>query len=271
MKSLSDIPGLGSVRPDRFLLIAGPCAVENEGVCMEIAGHLVQLSQELEIPYVFKASFTKANRSRLDSFTGIGHLEALTILSKVRDTFNIPVITDIHSVHDAVRCSDFVDLLQIPAFLCRQTELLVAAAQTGKWINIKKGQFMSPEAMQFAVDKVRSEGNEQVLLTERGNSFGYSDLVVDIRSLPIMKQFAPVILDCTHALQQPNQKGGVTGGQPEFIKPLALAGVAAGADGLFIETHPNPAEALSDGANMLDLAKIEGLLRTAIEVRQAIS
>ena len=254
-----------------FFLMAGPCVVESEQLCMDVAAHLVQLSGKFKIPYIFKASYRKANRSRGDSFTGIGDEAALDILRRVRRTFHIPVMTDIHSPAEAQRAAAYdVDVLQIPAFLCRQTDILTAAAQTGKVVNIKKGQFLAPEAMRFAVDKVR-QYNPRVMLTERGTQFGYYDLVVDFRGIADMKRTgAPVVLDVTHSLQQPNQPGGVTGGKPELIETLARAGVAVGVDGLFIETHPSPAEALSDGANMLPLAGMERLLERLLPIHKLV-
>jgi 2-dehydro-3-deoxyphosphooctonate aldolase (KDO 8-P synthase) len=254
-----------------FFLLAGPCVVENRDVLFETAETLVAVCDELKIPLVFKSSYTKANRSSVNSFTGIGNDEALRLLSDVKKTFNIPIVTDIHTEEDALLAAEFVDILQIPAFLCRQTSLLVAAAKTGKVVNIKKGQFLSPEAMQFAMQKVIAQGNEKVMLTERGTTFGYQDLIVDFRGIPIMKQFGkPVVMDCTHALQQPNQSSGITGGKPELIETIAKCAIAAGADGLFIETHPDPSKALSDGANMLPLKDIKALLQKLIRVRQAI-
>lgn len=245
----------------RFFLMAGPCVIEDETSPMHIAEVLVETTSRLGIPYIFKASYRKANRSRLDSFTGIGDEKALKVLGKVRDTFGIPVVTDIHTVEEASMAAEYADVLQIPAFLCRQTDLLVAAAKTGKVVNIKKGQFLSGESMGFAVEKVKLSGNDKVMLTERGSMFGYQDLVVDYRNIPIMQGFGvPVVLDVTHSLQQPNQTSGVTGGKPEMIGVIAKAGIAAGADGIFMETHPDPAHALSDGANMLPLDKVEGLL-----------
>lgn len=239
---------------------------------MEIAEIALRITSELGIPYVFKGSYRKANRSRLDSFTGIGDLEALKILSKVRDTFNIPVVTDIHTAEEAAMAAEFVDVLQIPAFLCRQTDLLVAAARTGKAVNIKKGQFLSPDAMQFALQKVRDAGNDNVALTERGVTFGYQDLVVDYRGIPEMQRFgAPVILDVTHSLQQPNQPKGVTGGRPDLIETIARAGVATGVDGIFLETHQNPSVAKSDGANMLPLSQLPELLRHLAAIRMTIN
>lgn len=256
----------------QFFLLAGPCVIEGETMAMEIAEIALRITSELGIPYVFKGSYRKANRSRLDSFTGIGDLEALKILSKVRDTFKIPVVTDIHTAEEAAMAAEFVDVLQIPAFLCRQTDLLVAAARTGKAVNIKKGQFLSPDAMQFALQKVRDAGNDNVALTERGVTFGYQDLVVDYRGIPEMQRFgAPVILDVTHSLQQPNQPKGVTGGRPDLIETIARAGVATGVDGIFLETHQNPSVAKSDGANMLPLSQLPELLRHLAAIRMTIN
>lgn len=246
-----------------FFLMAGPCVVEDETSPLRIAETLTEMTSRLGIPFIFKASYRKANRSRLDSFTGIGDEKALKVLGKIRQELGVPVVTDIHAVEEAAMAAEYVDILQIPAFLCRQTDLLVAAAKTGKVVNIKKGQFLSGESMEFAVDKVRLSGNNQVILTERGTMFGYQDLVVDFRNIPIMQGFGcPVVLDVTHSLQQPNQPSGVTGGKPEMIGLMARAGVAVGVDGLFMETHPDPAHALSDGANMLPLDQVEGLLTT---------
>ena len=253
-----------------FFLIAGPCAIESEEMAMDIAERIVKITERYQIPYIFKGSFKKANRSRVDSFTGIGDEKALQILKKVGDTFNIPTTTDIHENEHAALAAHFVDVLQIPAFLVRQTDLLVAAAKTNKCVTLKKGQFLSPEAMQFAVQKVIDSGNEKTAIIERGNSFGYTDLVVDFRGIPTMKQFAPVILDVTHSLQQPNQNSGVTGGRPELIETIAKAGIAVGADGIFIETHPNPSKAKSDGANMLQLDKLDDLLGKLTKIREAI-
>lgn len=256
----------------QFFLLAGPCVIEGEKMAMEIAEACLKATEALAIPYVFKGSYRKANRSRIDSFTGIGDLEALRILAKVRETFGIPVVTDIHTNEEARMAADYVDVLQIPAFLCRQTDLLVAAARTGRAVNIKKGQFLSPEAMKYALQKVRDAGNDNVALTERGVTFGYQDLVVDYRGIPEMQAFgAPVILDATHSLQQPNQAAGVTGGRPDLIDTIARAGVAVGVDGLFLETHPNPAEAKSDGANMLPLAQLPGLLGRLAAIRETIN
>lgn len=255
-----------------FFLLAGPCVIEGETMAMEIAERVASLTSALGIPYVFKGSYRKANRSRIDSFTGIGDQKALEILRKVRDTFHIPVVTDIHSPQEAAMAAEYVDLLQIPAFLCRQTDLLVAAAETGKMVNIKKGQFLSPEAMRHAVNKVREAGNMNVAITERGTTFGYQDLIVDYRGIPEMqKNGCPVILDVTHSLQQPNQTAGVTGGRPDMIETVARAGIAAGVDGIFIETHQNPAVAKSDGANMLRLDLMGSLLSHLSLIRAAVN
>ena len=253
-----------------FLLIAGPCAIESEDMAMFIAEKIVKLSDKYQIPYIFKGSFKKANRSRIDSFTGIGDEKALQILKKIGEEFDIPTTTDIHENEHAALAAQYVDVLQIPAFLVRQTDLLVAAANTGKCVTLKKGQFLSPEAMQFAVQKVLDSGNEKTAIIERGNTFGYTDLVVDFRGIPVMKQYAPVILDVTHSLQQPNQNTGVTGGRPQLIETIAKAGIAVGADGIFIETHPNPKEAKSDGANMLPLDQLDDLLGKLTRIREAI-
>lgn len=256
---------------NNFFLMAGPCVIEGEEMAFQIAEHIIALSDKYKIPYIFKGSYRKANRSKIDSFTGIGDLKALKILQKISDTFNIPVVTDIHGPEEAELAAEYVDVLQIPAFLCRQTDLLVAAAKTGKTINIKKGQFLSAAAMGFAAQKVRNCGNNRLILTERGTSFGYQDLIVDFRSIPTMQKIdCPVVLDCTHSLQQPNQLSGVTGGDPEMIETIAKAGIAAGTDGLFIETHFDPANAKSDGANMLRLDQLDGLLKKLIRIRQAI-
>lgn len=253
-----------------FFLLAGPCVIEGEAMALDIAERVVSLTSALSIPYVFKGSYRKANRSRIDSFTGIGDIKALEILRKVRETFNIPVVTDIHTAEEAAIAAEYVDILQIPAFLCRQTDLLVAAARTGRMVNIKKGQFLSPEAMRHAVQKVRDAGNPQVAITERGTTFGYQDLIVDYRGIPEMqKNNCPVILDVTHSLQQPNQTAGVTGGRPEMIETVARAGIAVGVDGIFIETHQNPAVAKSDGANMLKLDRMATLLSHLTLLRTA--
>jgi len=263
---------LKGLRADRFFLLAGPCVIEDETSPLFIAETLKNICQKLDIPLVFKGSYRKANRSRLDSFTGIGDEKALKVLQKVAKEFELPVVTDIHSAEEAAMAAEYVDILQIPAFLCRQTDLLVAAAKTGKTVNIKKGQFLSGEAMGFAVDKVRQSGNDKVMLTERGSMFGYQDLVVDYRNIAAMQQFdVPVILDVTHSLQQPNQSSGVTGGQPEMIGLIAKAGIAAGADGLFMEVHPEPKKAKSDGANMLRLDLAESLLRQLVRVKEAVT
>jgi len=254
-----------------FLLMAGPCVIENDTMPFKIAEKIVAITEKLKIPYIFKASYRKANRSKIDSFTGIGDKKALKILEKVGSTFNIPVVTDIHTNEEAAIAAAYADVLQIPAFLCRQTELLIAAAKTGRTINIKKGQFVSPESMKFAVEKVRESGNQQVMLTERGTTFGYHDLVVDFRGIPVMQNNnVPVILDCTHSLQQPNQSSGVTGGRPDLIETIARAGIAVGVDGLFIETHPNPQHALSDGANMLHLDFLDNLLQKLVKLRKSL-
>lgn len=256
---------------DNFFLLAGPCVIEGEDMALRIAEKIVSLTQKRHIPYVFKGSYRKANRSRLDSFTGIGDEKALKILRKVGETFGIPTVTDIHETTEAALAAEYVDVLQIPAFLCRQTDLLAAAARTGKIVNIKKGQFLSPGAMQFAVQKVVDAGNPNVMITERGTTFGYTDLVVDYRGIPQMQAFGyPVVMDVTHSLQQPNQTSGVTGGMPALIETIAKAAIAVGADGLFIETHPNPAEAKSDGANMLRLDLLDGLLEKLVRIRQAV-
>ena len=256
---------------ENFFLLAGPCVIEGEDMAMRIAERVVKMTDRLNIPYVFKGSYRKANRSRLDSFTGIGDEKALKILKKVHDTFGVPVVTDIHAPEEAIMAAEYVDVLQIPAFLCRQTDLLVAAAKTGKIVNIKKGQFLSPGAMRFAADEVVEAGNNQVMLTERGTTFGYQDLLVDYRGIPEMQTFGhPVVLDVTHSLQQPNQTSGVTGGMPALIETVAKAGVAVGVDGLFMETHEDPSVAKSDGANMLKLDLLEGLLEKLVRIRQVI-
>ncbi|MBR5378353.1 MAG: 3-deoxy-8-phosphooctulonate synthase [Bacteroidales bacterium] len=262
---------LKGLRPDRFFLLAGPCVIEDENSPLFIAETLKNICQKLDIPFVFKGSYRKANRSRLDSFTGIGDEKALKVLQKVAKEFGIPVVTDIHAAEEAQMAAEYVDIIQIPAFLCRQTDLLVAAAKTGKIVNIKKGQFLSGEAMGFAVEKVRQSGNDKIMLTERGSMFGYHDLVVDYRNIAAMQKFeVPVILDVTHSLQQPNQSNGVTGGQPELIGLIAKAGIATGVDGLFMETHPDPAKAKSDGANMLRLDEVEGLLKQLVRIKEAL-
>jgi 2-dehydro-3-deoxyphosphooctonate aldolase (KDO 8-P synthase) len=258
-------------KENNFFLLAGPCVIEGEDMALRIAERIVEITSRLHIPYIFKGSYRKANRSRLDSFQGIGDEKALKILQKVGRTFNVPVVTDIHTAEEASMAAEYVDVLQIPAFLCRQTDLLIAAAHTGKVVNIKKGQFLSPDAMKFAADKVVESGNPNVMITERGTTFGYQDLIIDYRGIPQMRKFGhPVILDATHSLQQPNQASGVTGGMPELIETVAKAGIAVGADGLFIETHENPAVAKSDGANMLKLDLLEGLLTKLVRIRAAI-
>ncbi len=254
-----------------FFLLAGPCAIEGEEMAMRIAEQIALLTDKLKIPYIFKGSFKKANRSRVDSFTGIGDEKALKILRKVSETFDLPTVTDIHEVSDAEKAAEYVDVLQIPAFLVRQTDLVVAAANTGRAVNLKKGQFMSPESMKHAVKKVTDSGNDQVMITDRGTMFGYQDMVVDFRGIPTMKEFAPVVLDVTHSLQQPNQASGVTGGRPELISTMARAGIAAGVDGIFIETHFDPANAKSDGANMLALDKLEKLLEDLTHIRKTVT
>lgn len=266
------IPNLKNASSPLFFLMAGPCAIEGRDMAMRIAEHIATITERLHIPYIFKGSYRKANRTKADSFTGIGDEKALKILKEIGETFGIPTVTDIHESHEAALAAEYVDILQIPAFLCRQTELLAAAARTGKVVNVKKGQFLSGASMKFAVEKV-NEVNPActVLLTERGNSFGYGDLIVDYRNLPEMGAFGvPVVMDCTHSLQQPNQSSGVTGGKPRLIETIARAAIAVGADGLFIETHFNPAEAKSDGANMLPLDQLEGLLERLVRIREAI-
>ncbi len=269
--NLDLIPKIKHTKANNFFLLAGPCAIEGEEMAMQIAEKIVSITNRLEIPFVFKGSFKKANRSRIDSFTGIGDEKALGILQKVSEKFDVPTVTDIHEIEDAALAANYVDILQIPAFLVRQTDLVVAAANTGKVVNLKKGQFMSPESMQHAVKKVKDCGNEQVVITDRGTMFGYQDMVVDFRGIPTMKNFAPVVLDVTHSLQQPNQIIGVTGGRPDMISTIARAGIASGADGLFIETHFDPANAKSDGANMLDLNKLEKLLSDLVAIRKTIN
>jgi 2-dehydro-3-deoxyphosphooctonate aldolase (KDO 8-P synthase) len=269
---LPTIEKLHHSQSGQFLLIAGPCVIEGEEMAMRIAEHIVRICDKFEIPFIFKGSYKKANRSKSSSFTGIGDEKALNILHKVAATFQIPTVTDIHTETEAAMAAYFVDVLQIPAFLCRQTDLLVAAANTGKVINIKKGQFLAPDSMKFAVEKVQETGNQHIMLTERGTTFGYSDLVVDFRGIPAMQlNNCPVIVDITHSLQQPNQPTGVTGGKPELIETIARAAIAVGADGLFIETHHDPSIAKSDGANMLKLDLLEGLIEKLVRIREAIS
>jgi 2-dehydro-3-deoxyphosphooctonate aldolase (KDO 8-P synthase) len=268
---LQDIPKIKHSDTNNFFLLAGPCAIENEDMALRIAERIVAITDSLEIPFVFKGSFKKANRSRIDSFSGIGDEKALKILKTVSDTFDVPTVTDIHEVSDAHKAAEYVDVLQIPAFLVRQTDLVVAAAKTGKVVNLKKGQFMSPEAMQHAVKKVNDSGNDKAWITDRGTMFGYQDMVVDFRGIPTMRQYAPVILDVTHSLQQPNQSSGVTGGRPDMIETIARAGIVNNVDGLFIETHFDPASAKSDGANMLHLDYLEHLLKNLVAIRRTVN
>ena len=268
---IDNIPNIKNNDSNNFFLIAGPCAIEGEEMAFEIAEKIFDITNRLKIPFIFKGSFKKANRSRIDSFTGIGDNKALEILKKVGKKLNIPTITDIHEIKDAELAAKYVDVLQIPAFLVRQTDLLVAAAKTGKHVSLKKGQFMSPESMSHAVKKIKDSGNNNTIITERGSMFGYQDLIVDFRGIPAMKEFAPVVLDVTHSLQQPNQSSGVTGGRPEMIETIAKAGIATGADGIFIETHFDPQNAKSDGANMLNINKLEGLLEKLVIIRKAIN
>lgn len=269
--NLQDIPKLKHTTSDNFFLLAGPCAIEGETMALKIAEKVCKLTDDLKIPYIFKGSFKKANRSRIDSFTGIGDEKALKILRKVSETFDIPTVTDIHEVSDAALAAQYVDVLQIPAFLVRQTDLVVAAAQTGKVVNLKKGQFMSPEAMKHAVQKVKDAGNEKAWITDRGTMFGYQDMIVDFRGIPTMRAFAPTVLDVTHSLQQPNQSSGVTGGRPDMIETIARAGIVNNVDGLFIETHFDPANAKSDGANMLHIDYLEKLLTNLTAIRRTIN
>lgn len=269
--NLNAIPKIKHANSDNFFLLAGPCAIEGEDMALRIAEQVVKITDKLEIPYVFKGSFKKANRSRIDSFTGIGDEKALKILRKVSETFDIPTVTDIHEIEDAAKAAAYVDVLQIPAFLVRQTDLVVAAAKTGKVVNLKKGQFMSPGAMQHAVQKVKDAGSDKAWITDRGTMFGYQDMIVDFRGIPEMKQFAPTVLDVTHSLQQPNQTSGVTGGRPDMIGTIARAGIATGVDGLFIETHFDPANAKSDGANMLDIQYLEKLLSDLTAIRKVVN
>ena len=269
--NLDLIPKIKHTNSNNFFLLAGPCAIEGEEMAMSIAEKILRVTNHLEIPFIFKGSFKKANRSRIDSFTGIGDDVALEILQKIGQKFNIPTVTDIHEASDAAKAAAYVDELQIPAFLVRQTDLVVAAAKTGKVVNLKKGQFMSPESMQFAVQKVKDSGNDAAWITDRGTQFGYTDLIVDFRGVPAMRSIAPTVLDVTHSLQQPNQASGVTGGRPELIETIARAGIVNHMDGLFIETHPNPAKAKSDGANMLSLDLLEGMLERLTEIRKTIN
>jgi len=269
---LSELFKHQSYNPDNFFLIAGPCVVESEELVMEVADKVSAICKRLEIPYVFKASYRKANRTSASSFTGLGDNIGLELVKKVGDKYKLPTTSDIHAHDEAAVAAKYIDILQIPAFLCRQTDLLIAAAETGKVVNVKKGQFLSGPSMKFAVDKIKKAGNNQIILTERGTTFGYQDLVVDYRNIPWMKEHgSPVVMDVTHSLQQPNQTSGVTGGNPQLIGTIAKAAIATGADGLFIETHPNPAVALSDGANMLQLDLLEGLLEQLVKLRKTVA
>lgn len=269
--TLNDVPKLKHITSDNFFLLCGPCAIEGEEMALRIAEKVVRITNDLEIPYIFKGSFKKANRSRIDSFTGIGDDKALRILRKVSETFDVPTVTDIHEISDAAMAAEYVDVLQIPAFLVRQTDLVVAAAETGKVVNLKKGQFMSPEAMKHAVQKVKDAGNNKAWITDRGTMFGYQDMIVDFRGIPTMRQYAPTVLDVTHSLQQPNQSIGVTGGRPDMIETIARAGIVNNVDGLFIETHFDPANAKSDGANMLHLDNLEKLLTNLVAIRKVVN
>lgn len=271
MKAL-ELPLLKSYDQDNFFILAGPCVVESKNICRQIASTVAEIADKYAIPYVFKASYRKANRSRVDSFTGIGDRAGLEILQGIKEEFHLPIITDIHNPEEAALAASYgVDILQIPAFLCRQTELLEAAAKTGKYVNIKKGQFLAPDSMKFAAQKVEHFGNKNIILTDRGTQFGYSDLIIDFRGIPTMKSFGyPVVVDITHSLQEPNQSSGVTGGRPDMISTIAKASIAVGADGLFLETHPDPSQAKSDGANMLRLDLLENLIKTLLPIRQAI-
>lgn len=269
--NLNSIPQIKNTNSGNFFVLAGPCAIESEEMAMRIAEKLVTITDNLQIPYIFKGSFKKANRSRVDSFTGIGDEKALQILQKVSKEFGVPTVTDIHTNEDATMAAEYVDVLQIPAFLVRQTDLVVAAAKTGKTVNLKKGQFMSPESMQHAAQKVLDCGNENFMITDRGTMFGYQDMIVDFRGIPTMKQYGTTVLDVTHSLQQPNQTSGVTGGRPDMIETIAKAGIAVGVDGIFIETHFDPANAKSDGANMLHLDYFEGLMKKLVAIKQTIN
>jgi 2-dehydro-3-deoxyphosphooctonate aldolase (KDO 8-P synthase) len=271
MKSILSIPQIHHEQSGNFFLIAGPCVIEGREICFDIAKRILEITDKLRIPFIFKSSYKKANRSKLDSFTGIGDKAGLELLREIKKELKIPVLTDIHSPEEAYFASQYVDVLQIPAFLCRQTDLLVAAAKTGKAVNIKKGQFLAPESMKFAVEKIVQSGNNQIMITDRGTMFGYQDLIVDFRGIPEMRKFGfPVVLDVTHSLQQPNQTSGVTGGRPDMIETLAKAAVAVGADGLFLETHPEPMLAKSDGANMLRLDLLEGMLEKLVKIQQVV-
>lgn len=268
--NLHNIPNIKNLESGNFFVLAGPCAIEGEEMAFKIAERLVAITDKLQIPFVFKGSFKKANRSRIDSFTGIGDEKALKILQKVSKEFNVPTVTDIHEKNDADMAASYVDILQIPAFLVRQTDLVVAAANTGKTVNLKKGQFMSPESMKHAVQKVLDCNNENVMVTDRGTMFGYQDMIVDYRGIPVMQNYATTVLDITHSLQQPNQVSGVTGGRPDLIETIAKAGIAVGVDGIFIETHFDPAHAKSDGANMLHLDYFENLMEKLVAIRQTV-
>jgi len=267
---LQSIPNIKNINSNNFFLLSGPCAIESEEMALRIAEKVVNITNKLKIPYIFKGSFKKANRSRIDSFTGIGDEKALKILRKVSETFNVPTVTDVHEVSDVERAAEYVDVLQIPAFLVRQTDLVVAAAKTGKVVNLKKGQFMSPESMKYAVLKVKDTGSNKAWITDRGTMFGYHDMIVDFRGIPEMQKFAPTILDVTHSLQQPNQSAGVTGGKPEMIETISRAGIVNNVDGLFIETHYDPSIAKSDGANMLHLKNLDRLLTNLVAIRKTI-
>jgi len=268
---IKNIPNIKHADKGNFFLLAGPCAIEGEEIAFEIAKKIQKITDKLEIPFIFKGSYRKANRSRLDSFAGIGDEKALKILQKISKTLGVPTVTDIHTAEEAAMAAQYVDVLQIPAFLCRQTDLLVAAAKTGKVVNIKKGQFLAAESMKFAVNKVRESGNDKIILTDRGNMFGYQDMIVDYRGIPAMQENnCPVVLDITHSLQQPNQTSGVTGGRPDLIETIAKAGIAVGVDGIFIETHPDPANAKSDGANMLNIEHLEDLLTKLVAIRKVV-
>jgi 2-dehydro-3-deoxyphosphooctonate aldolase (KDO 8-P synthase) len=271
METITSIPQISHTQSGLFFLIAGPCVIESRNLCFEVATKIIEITDRLKIPYIFKSSYKKANRSKLDSYTGIGDREGLEILREIRKELKIPVLTDIHSAEEAYFASQYADVLQIPAFLCRQTDLLIAAAKTGKTINIKKGQFLAPESMKFAAEKVTQSGNNHLMLTDRGTMFGYHDLIVDFRGIVEMKKFGfPVVLDVTHSLQQPNQAAGISGGRPEMIETLARAAVAVGVDGLFLETHPEPMLAKSDGANMLRLDLLENLLEKLANIRKTV-
>ena len=267
-----EISLLKNTSTENFFLLAGPCVVESRDIIFETAQKIIELTDKFGIPCVFKSSYRKANRSRLDSFSGIGDEKALQILAEVREKYHVPIVTDIHSAEEAEMAAAYVDVLQIPAFLCRQTDILIAAAKTGKVVNIKKGQFLSSDAMRFATNKVKEAGNSNIMLTDRGTMFGYHDLIVDFRNIPLMKKIGyPVVMDITHSLQQPNQATGVSGGQPEMIETIGKAAIASGADGIFLETHPDPSKAKSDGENMLPLDNLEDLLMKLVKIRKVVS